>query len=70
MTSEATQLPSVRCTRREHVVSKHEVGSDVLTIAEDDQRRFRCDCGLVMIGNGHVEIRFGLLERLFPEADS
>lgn len=57
------------CTRREHVVSKYHDGRDeVRTIAEDDDRRHRCDCGLVMLGNGHVEIRYGLLPHLFPEA--
>lgn len=56
------------CTYREHVVSKYgDEREDVLTIAEDDPRRFRCDCGLLMIGNGHVEIRFGLLPHLFPD---
>lgn len=47
------------CTRRDHHTRQ--------TIAEDDKRRYACDCGLTMIGNGHVEIRYGLLAYLYPE---
>ena len=47
------------CTRRDHARRGD--------IPEKDTRRHRCDCGLVMIGSGHVEIRFGLLPELYPD---
>lgn len=50
------------CSRRVHVVASG-------TIAESDTRRHRCDCGLTMIANGNIEIRFGLLSHLFPNGD-
>lgn len=55
------------CTRRDHVVIRNDEG-DVQTIKTTDDRLWRCDCGVAMIGNGRVEIRFGLLDVRFPEA--
>lgn len=49
------------CTKRDHVVRGG------ITIGCDD-RKYRCDCGLVLVtGDGVSEIRFGLLPHLYPE---
>jgi hypothetical protein len=66
---EATRSPVSRapydgdaCTRRNHVVPGTKIDPS-------DTRLFACDCRCAMIGNGFVEIRFGLLPHRFPEAD-
>lgn len=55
------------CTRRNHVVTKNDEG-ELLLIETTDDRLYRCDCGCMMIANGHAEIRFGLLPFRFPES--
>lgn len=57
------------CTRREHVVTTDEQGTR-RQIAPDDECNYACDCGVAMIGNGFVEIRFGLLDHRFPAREA
>jgi hypothetical protein len=58
---DAHQIPAYTgtvCTKREHRIDGN--------IDSVDERRFACDCRSVMIGNGHIEIRYGILDRRFP----
>jgi hypothetical protein len=48
------------CTKRDHAIGR--------TISGDDTRLHACDCGCAMVGNGRVEIRFGLIPLRFPDA--
>lgn len=50
-----------RCTQRNHVVP--------VAIPDGDERIYRCVCGLVLMGNGRCEIRFGLLDTLYPAVE-
>lgn len=62
MTDHGSSLTDGGCTKRDHVVRG---GID----PPGDARKYRCECGLVLVtGTGIVEIRFGLLDRLYPEA--
>lgn len=49
------------CTKRDHIVPGGGIREPL------DERKYRCACGLVLVtGTGVVEIRFGLIDHLYP----